>query len=173
MLQRSSKEYWGTATGKYFSFFFLAHAQISQYTLFIIIKCFHMTSQRPCWSSKTKKWRPWWCTKLILWELDSIIMQILSFVAVIKYGCWSREWKSSVHHLNTRERNLMTSDKKNLNVLIFSDFLTWYWAVLRNRVVTSCLFWNLSVSSLWFWPRCLYKLLLEKSVRSAYVSKVQ
>ena len=54
-----------------------------------------MTSQRPCWCSKTKKWQPWWCTKLILRELNSIFKQILSFVSENQYGCWSREWKCS------------------------------------------------------------------------------
>ena len=42
------------------------------------IERFHMTSRRPCWCSKTKEWRPWWCIKLILWDLNSICMQILS-----------------------------------------------------------------------------------------------
>ena len=60
------------------------------------IERFHMTSRRPCWCPKTKEWRPWWCTKLILRELNSIFMQILSFVSVIQYGCWSREWKRSI-----------------------------------------------------------------------------
>ena len=55
-----------------------------------------MTSRQPCWCSKTKEWRPWWCTKLILRELNSIFMQILSFVSVIKYGRWSRVWKRSI-----------------------------------------------------------------------------
>ena len=32
---------------------------------------FHMTSQWPCWCSKTKKLQPLWCTKLILWESNS------------------------------------------------------------------------------------------------------
>ena len=55
------------------------------------IERFHMTSRRPCWCSKTKEWWPCWCTKLILWELNSIFMQILSFVSVIQFGYWSRE----------------------------------------------------------------------------------
>jgi len=44
----------------------------------------------------TKEWRPWCCTKLILRESNSIFMQILSFLSVIQYGCWSREWKRSI-----------------------------------------------------------------------------
>ena len=34
--------------------------------------------------------------QLILRELNSIFMQIISFVSVIQYGCWSREWKRSI-----------------------------------------------------------------------------
>ena len=52
----------------------------------ITIECFHMTSRRPCWCPKTKKWRPCWCPKRNLWELNSIFMQILSFVSVNQYG---------------------------------------------------------------------------------------
>ena len=50
------------------------------------IEYFHMTSRRPCWCPKTKKWRPCWCPKLNLWELNSIFMRILSFVSVNQYG---------------------------------------------------------------------------------------
>ena len=50
------------------------------------IECFHMTSRRPCWCPKTKKWRPCWFPKLNLWELNSIFMQKLSFVSVNQYG---------------------------------------------------------------------------------------
>ena len=32
-----------------------------------------------------------WCTKLIFRELNSIFMQMLPFVLVIQYDCWSRE----------------------------------------------------------------------------------
>ena len=53
---------------------------------------FHMTSRRPCWCTKTKEWRPYWCTRLTLWELNSIFMQILSFVSLNQYGRWSREY---------------------------------------------------------------------------------
>ena len=37
-------------------------------------------SWRPYWCSKTMKWRPCLCTKTILWELNSFLMQTLSFV---------------------------------------------------------------------------------------------
>ena len=35
---------------------------------------FYMTSRRPYWCSKTRKWRPCWCPKPILWELNSFLM---------------------------------------------------------------------------------------------------
>ena len=31
---------------------------------------------------QTKEWRPYWCTRLTLWELNTIFMQILSFVSL-------------------------------------------------------------------------------------------
>ena len=47
------------------------------------IECFHMTSRRPYWCPKTMKRRPCWCPKPILWELNSFLMQTLSFVPTI------------------------------------------------------------------------------------------
>ena len=46
---------------------------------------FHMTSRRP-----------YWCPKTILWELNSFLMQTLSFVPINLHRCWSREWKHSI-----------------------------------------------------------------------------
>ena len=45
----------------------------------------HMTSRRPCW-----------CSKPILWELNSFLMQTLSFVSINLHRCWPREWKHSI-----------------------------------------------------------------------------
>ena len=48
------------------------------------IECFHMTSRRPhC------------CPKPIHWELNSFLMQTLSFVPINLHRCWPREWKRS------------------------------------------------------------------------------
>ena len=58
-------------------------------------ECFHKTSQRPYWCPKTMKRRPCWCPKPILWELNSFLMQTLSFVPINLYRCWPREWKHS------------------------------------------------------------------------------
>ena len=38
------------------------------------IERFHMTSRQQYWCSKTMKGRPCWCSKQILWELNSFLM---------------------------------------------------------------------------------------------------
>ena len=55
------------------------------------IECFHMTSRRPYWCPKTIKRRPCWCSKPVLWELNSFLMQTLSFVPTNLHRCWPRE----------------------------------------------------------------------------------
>ena len=55
-----------------------------------------MTSRRPYWCPKTKKRRPCWCPKLVLWELNSFLMQTLSFVPINLHRYWPREWKHSI-----------------------------------------------------------------------------
>ena len=60
------------------------------------IECFHMTSRRPYWCPKTMKRRPCWCPKPVLWELNSFLMQTLSFVPIDLHTCWPREWKYSI-----------------------------------------------------------------------------
>ena len=40
--------------------------------------------------------RPYWCPKLILWELNYFLMQTLSFVPINLHSCWPREWKRSI-----------------------------------------------------------------------------
>ena len=42
------------------------------------------------------KRRPCWCTKTILWEMNSFLKQTLSFVPINLYRCWPREWKRSI-----------------------------------------------------------------------------
>ena len=54
----------------------------------IAIECFHMTSRRPYWCPKTIKRRPCWCPKPILSELNSFLMQTLSFVPINLHRCW-------------------------------------------------------------------------------------
>ena len=60
------------------------------------IECFHMTSRRPYWCPKTMKRRPCWCPKPVLWDLNSFLMQTLSFVPINLHRCWPREWKHSI-----------------------------------------------------------------------------
>ena len=55
------------------------------------IECFHMMSRRPYWCPKTMKRWPCWCPKPVLWELNSFLMQMLSFVPINLHRCWSRE----------------------------------------------------------------------------------
>ena len=55
-----------------------------------------MTSRRSYWCPKTMKRRPCWCPKPILWELNSFLMQTLSFVPINLHRCWPHEWKHSI-----------------------------------------------------------------------------
>ena len=64
------------------------------------IECFHMTSRWPYWCPKTMKRRPCWCPKPDLWELNSFLMQMLTFVQINLHRCWPREWKHSIRLLN-------------------------------------------------------------------------
>ena len=63
-----------------------------------------MTSRRPYWCPKTKKRRPCWCPKPILWELNSFLMQTLSFVSINLHRRRPREWKHSIRELKQRRR---------------------------------------------------------------------
>ena len=60
------------------------------------MECFHMTSRQPYWCPKTMKGRPCWCPKPILWEMNSFLMQMISFVPKLLHRCWPREWKHSI-----------------------------------------------------------------------------
>ena len=57
---------------------------------------FRMASRWPYWCSKTMKRRPCWCPKPVLWELNSFLVETLSFVPINLYRCWSRERKRSI-----------------------------------------------------------------------------
>ena len=65
--------------------------KLYMYSDVFCIECFHMTSRRPYWCPKTMKRRPCWCPKPILWELNSLLMQTLSFVPINLHRFWSRE----------------------------------------------------------------------------------
>ena len=68
------------------------------------IECFHMTSWWPYWCPRTMKRRPCWCSKPVLWELNSFLMQTCSFVPINLHKCWPREWKHSIEcfHMTSR-----------------------------------------------------------------------
>ena len=91
------------------------------------IECFHMTSRRPHWCPRTMKRRPCWCPipvlatsspgssrfpicrrhigkredpgdeVAVLWELNSFLMQTLSFVPINLHERWPRERKHSIN----------------------------------------------------------------------------
>ena len=70
-----------------------------------------MTSRRPYWCPKTMKRRPCWCPKRVgLWELNSFLMQTLSFVSINLQRCWPREWKHSIGDpISTASWTILTS----------------------------------------------------------------
>ena len=63
---------------------------------FTCIECFHMRSRWPYWCPTTIKRWPYWCPKPILWELNSFLMQTLSFGPINLHRCWPGEWKHSI-----------------------------------------------------------------------------
>ena len=75
-----------------------ARADSNGCVFWLVIECFHMTSRRPYWCPKTMKQRPCLCLKPVLWELNSFLMQTLSFVPINLHRCWPREWKRSIEH---------------------------------------------------------------------------
>ena len=53
-------------------------------------------SRRPYWCAKTMKRRPRLCSKPVLWELNSFLIQMLYFVPINLHRCWPPEWKRSI-----------------------------------------------------------------------------
>ena len=70
---------------------------------FILISIFivvHIIERVECFLSR----RSYWCPKPILWELNSFLMQTISFVLINLHRCWPSEWK---HYTNLiRSENL-------------------------------------------------------------------
>ena len=64
-----------------------------------------MTSWRPYLCPKTMKRRPCLCPKPVLWELNSFLMQTLSFVPINLHRRWPREWKHSILILMCKVKN--------------------------------------------------------------------
>ena len=90
------------------------------------IECFHMTSRWPYWGPITMKRRPYWCPKPVLSELNSFLMQTLSFVPINLRTCWPREWKHSIVLAW-----LLTSNGTKLPFQRFVLKLRWYSPEIR------------------------------------------
>ena len=105
------------------------------YLLLPNIECFHMTSRRPYWCPKTMKRRPCWCPKPILWELNSFLMQTLSFVPTNLHRCWPREWKHSIKNTTARIAVFYSFPLFLLVPYIFPLFFFWAY-----QLQDTCLF---------------------------------
>ena len=79
---------------KYISFTFTAFLFLSLKQT--SIERFHVTSRQPYWCSKTRKWRPCWCMKPTLWELNSFPMQTFPLVSINLHGYRPSERKRSI-----------------------------------------------------------------------------
>ena len=87
-----------------------------------------MTSWRPYWCSKTMKRRPCWCPKQVLWDLNSFLMQTLSFVPINFHRCWPRDWRHSIAGILSR----ILCNLGTLNQL--SVIGQHYWLILGHHV---------------------------------------
>ena len=74
------------------------------------------------------KRRSCWCPKLVLWEMNSFLMQMISLVPKHLHRCWPREWKHSIGKRNNRKRKLFKQvrgsyyrhqSKLQLNIRVF------------------------------------------------------
>ena len=73
-------------------------------------------------------WRP----ELILWELNSFLMQTLSFVPINLRRCWPRECKHSIDSNGMKNQSCRFNDKKAFSgskkyIYFFLDFLYTHW----------------------------------------------
>ena len=90
------------------------------------IECFYMTSRRPYWCPKTMKRRPCWCPKTVLWELNSFLMQTLSFVSINLHRCWPREWKHAMHEANSCWHSTTKGEGINFSLIFVTLDRTYY-----------------------------------------------
>ena len=118
-----------------------------------------MTSRRPYWCPKTMKRRPCWCPKPVLWELNSFLMQTLSFVSIHLRRCRPREWKHSIQILQTAgllyfflKNELKEFDKRSKHFLLSDHFIyphsviSWHCMnIVRRKWVAH---WNTSFPSM-------------------------
>ena len=86
------------------------------------IECFHMMSRQPYWCPKTMKRRPCRCPKPVLWELNSFLMQTISFVPINLHRFWPREWKHSIQYSGTRPQIFEHCATKNGGSIFYLAF---------------------------------------------------
>ena len=105
------------------------------------------------------KGRPCWCPKPILWELNSFLMQTLSFVSINLRRCRPREWKHSIQILQTAgllyfflKNELKEFDKRSKHFLLSDHFIyshsviSWHCMnIVRRKWVAH---WNTSFPSM-------------------------
>ena len=115
------------------------------------IERFHMTSRRPYWCPKTMKRPPCWCPKPVLWELNSFLMQTLSFVPINLRRCWPRERKHSIVKTSSIFNLMILANGRNIVGQQFPTLMLHAASVstlccMLLRVVGSCCahFWNRS-----------------------------
>ena len=89
----------------------------------IYIVCFHMTSWPPYLCPKTMQRRPCLCPKPVQWELNSFVMQTLSFVPINLHRCWPLEWKHRIY--------IFFFDCKKLNISAPLRSTTWIRKTVR------------------------------------------
>ena len=110
------------------------------------IECFHMTSRRPCW-----------CPKPVLWELNSFLMQTLSFVSIHLHRCWSLEWKHSIRDIGVEfVYSIKTTRRFNSHAKYIVRFDKNYVIVYSSRVgqiftIPCNLIFKRSVDLVWLW----------------------
>ena len=94
-----------------------------------------MTSRQPYWCPKTMKRRPCWCPKPILWELNSFLMQTLSFVPIDLHRCWPCEWKRSIARTWKvgQGRSRKWNSKRGTKAYYVPAFNTFYWLKIFER----------------------------------------
>ena len=68
------------------------------------------------------KQRPCWCPKPVLWELNSFLIQTLSFVLINLHRCWPRKWKHSIARLQiSAQKPVLISCRVARTYVSFSD----------------------------------------------------
>ena len=99
-----------------------------------------MTSRWPYWCPETIKRRPCWCPKPILRELNSFLMQTLSFVPINLHRCWPREWNTLLLFCRSRcRRRRRCLSSLSLKRLCHGCLLHFVTIVTRIRLIKACI----------------------------------